>query len=59
MLRAKAGQPGHLRSCRGLKPVMTSFNLGMGRKGYLNKAIPALIATLEKEGAFDHDADHP
>jgi uncharacterized protein YndB with AHSA1/START domain len=34
----------------GFKPVMTSFILGMGWKGHLNKAIPALITTLEKEG---------
>jgi hypothetical protein len=33
-----------------LKPVMTSFILGMGWKGHLNKAIPVLITTLEKEG---------
>ncbi len=34
----------------GLKPVLTSFILGMGWKGHLNKVIPALITTLEKEG---------
>ena len=34
----------------GFKPVMTSFILGMGWKGHLNNAIPALITTLEKEG---------
>ena len=34
----------------GFKPFMTSFILGMGWKGHLNKAIPALITTLEKEG---------
>jgi uncharacterized protein YndB with AHSA1/START domain len=34
----------------GLKPVMTSFILGMGWKGHLNKTIPALITTLETEG---------
>ncbi len=35
---------------KGLKPVMTSFILGMGWKGHILKAIPTLITTLEKEG---------
>ena len=34
----------------GFKPVMTSFILGMGWKGHLNTAIPALITALETEG---------
>ena len=35
---------------KGLKPVMTSFILGMGWKGHILKAIPRLITTLEQEG---------
>jgi len=37
---------------RGLKPVMTSFILGMGWKGHLTTAIPQLITTLEREGTL-------
>ncbi len=35
---------------KGLKPVMTSFILGMGWKGHILQAIPKLITTLDKEG---------
>jgi uncharacterized protein YndB with AHSA1/START domain len=35
---------------KGLKPVMTSFILGMGWKGHVLKEIPKLITQLEQEG---------
>ena len=35
---------------RGLKPLLTSFILGSGWKGIVNRSIPGLITTLEKDG---------
>jgi len=35
---------------KGLKPVLTSYLLGMGWKGHVHKAIPALVAQLQSEG---------
>lgn len=35
---------------KGMKGVMTSFILGMGWKGMVNKGIPDLVARLEHEG---------
>jgi uncharacterized protein YndB with AHSA1/START domain len=35
---------------KGLKPVMTSFILGMGWKGMVRNSIPTLMTQLESEG---------
>ena len=37
---------------RGLKPIMTSFLLGMGWKGHVRSGLPGLIRELESDGTL-------